>query len=78
MSAGKGFADVVYIPLKKEDPALIIELKRNSCAETALNQIKEKQYFESFSNYSGKILFIGINYDDENKTHECKIESFEK
>lgn len=78
MTAGKGFADVVYIPLKNSEPALIVELKRNSCAESALNQIKEKKYFESLSNYSGKILFIGINYDENKKTHECKIESFEK
>ena len=78
MTAGKGFADVVYLPIKNTDPALIIELKRNSCAETALNQIKEKKYFESLSNYTGKILFIGINYDEETKTHECKIDIFKK
>ena len=78
MTAGKGFADVVYIPLKKEEPALIIELKRNGSAESALNQIKEKKYFESLSHYKGQIIFIGINYGEETKKHECKIERFEK
>ena len=45
MTKGKGFSDVVYIPLKEPAPAIIIELKKASCADTALNQIKEKQYF---------------------------------
>ncbi len=78
MTTGKGFADVVYIPLKKSEPAIIVELKRNSCAESAINQIKEKQYFDSLSNYTGVIVFVGINYDEQTKTHECKIEKFEK
>lgn len=78
MTAGKGFADVVYIPLKPEDPAMIIELKRNDCAQSAIDQIKEKKYFESLSHYSGNLLFIGIDYDEKAKTHTCKIERFEK
>ena len=78
MTTGKGFADVVYIPLKSENPAIIVELKRNSCTETALNQIKEKNYFQSLSNYSGNLLFVGINYDEKSKKHQCKIEKFVK
>ncbi|MBQ3801757.1 MAG: AAA family ATPase [Treponema sp.] len=78
MTAGKGFADVVYIPIFPDLPALIIELKRNGSAESALTQIKEKRYFESLSQYSGNILFIGINYDEKEKKHECKIERFVK
>ena len=30
MTTGKGFADIVYIPIKKNIPAITIELKRNS------------------------------------------------
>ena len=78
MTTGKGFADVVYIPLKPENPAIIIELKRNSCTETALNQIKEKNYFHSLSNYSGNLLFVAINYDEKSKKHQCKIERMVK
>lgn len=78
MTTGKGFADVVYIPLKSDLPALIIELKHNKSAESALSQIKEKRYFDSLSAYKGNILFIGINYDEKEKTHECKIEMFVK
>ena len=77
-STGKGFADVVYIPVKAEDPAMIIELKRNGSEGSALDQIKEKRYFESLSHYHGNLLFVGINYDEKEKTHTCKIETFEK
>ena len=59
-------------------PALIIELKRNGSTETALNQIKEKKYFDPLNNYFGEILFIGINYDEETKKHSCKIERLVK
>ena len=78
MTTGKGFADVVFIPFVQNLPAIIIELKRNGSAETALNQIKEKQYFDSLCAYSGKLLFVGINYDENSKTHTCKIEEFVK
>ena len=78
MSTGKGFADVVYIPLHNSDPAIIIELKRNSCTETALNQIKEKKYFDSLSHYEGNLIFVAINYDEKSKKHECNIEHFIK
>ena len=76
MTAGKGFVDVVYIPVKNVDPAMIIELKRNSCAESAIDQIRNRQYFESLAHYQGNLLFVGINYDEKEKTHSCHIEKF--
>ena len=78
MTAGKGFADVVFIPFVPNIPALIIELKRNGSAMSAIEQIKDKNYFDSLSSYSGNLLFVGINYDENTKTHECKIEEFVK
>ena len=78
MTTGKGFADVVFIPFVPDIPALIIELKRNGSTESALNQIREKKYFDSLEHYSGNLLFVGVNYDEETKTHECKIEQFVK
>ena len=80
MTTGKGFADVVFIPFvdDKKYPAMIIELKRNGSADSAITQIREKQYFDSLAAYSGDLLFVGINYDEDSKTHECKIEKFIK
>ncbi|MBR2835932.1 MAG: hypothetical protein IKE43_09545 [Coriobacteriales bacterium] len=67
MTSGKGFADVVYIPLKQTDPALIIELKRNGSTQSALDQIIQKRYFDSLDQYTGNLLFVGINYDEKTK-----------
>ena len=78
MTAGKGFADVVFIPFTDNDPAMIIELKRNSSADSALSQIRERRYFDSLSHYKGNLLFVAINYDEKNKTHSCHIERFNK
>lgn len=78
MTTGKGFADVVFIPFVPNLPAMIVELKRNGSTESALNQIKEKKYFASLEHYTGDLLFVGVNYDEEKKTHECRIEKFVK
>ena len=77
MPAGKGFADFVFLPKTEyvdDYPALLVELKWNKTAQTALKQIKEKNYPESLFKYSGKILLIGISYDKKTKEHQCVIE----
>lgn len=78
MTAGKGFADVVYLPFEDKDPAMIIELKHNHTADSAVNQIREKRYFESLAHYQGNLLFVGINYDEKTKAHTCRITRFRK
>ncbi|MBO5551957.1 MAG: AAA family ATPase [Lachnospiraceae bacterium] len=78
MTTGKGFADVVFIPFVPDIPAMIIELKHNKCAESALDQIKEKKYYDSLADYQGGLLFVGVSYDEKDKTHECRIERFVK
>ena len=78
MTTGKGFADVVFIPYVPDIPALIIELKHNKSAESAIDQIRKRKYFDSLSQYSGDLLFVGISYDEKTKLHTCKIEKFEK
>ena len=78
MTSGKGFADVVYIPLNKKLPAMVIELKHNKSSESALQQIKDKKYFDSMERYTGKVLLVGINYDEKTKEHTCNIEQWMK
>lgn len=80
MPAGKGFADLVFLPRPQhmEKPALIIELKWDKDADTAIKQIHEKNYDGALSSYAGKVLLVGINYDKKTKEHECKIEQVEK
>ena len=81
LPTGRGFADFVFIPkpeYKNDYPALVIELKWNQNAQTALQQIKEKNYPESILNYMGNILLVGINYDKVSKEHTCRIEAYGK
>ena len=69
---GRGFADFVFIPkpdYEQEYPVLVVELKWNKNAKTALEQIKEKKYPESVSRYAGEMLLVGINYDKKTKEH---------
>lgn len=78
MTTGKGFADVLFIPFVDDKPALIIELKHNKSAESAIDQIRRKQYYDSLEHYHGSLLFVGINYDEQEKSHRCRIERFVK
>ena len=71
--AGKGFADMVFIP-KKDGPAMIIELKWKKDAETAIKQIKEKKYPEGLKKYADNLLLVGISYDPKTRKHTCIIE----
>ena len=76
-ATGKGYADLVMIPRRNvSKPALVIELKFNNTADTAIDQIKRKQYPAKIAEYTGDILLVGINYDRETKQHTCKIENF--
>ena len=80
LTTGKGFADLVYVPVEKEPehPAMIFELKHNQSTGKALQQIQSKQYFEALDNYKGHLLFVAINYDQDTKKHECEITEWEK
>ena len=78
-ATGKGFADLVMIPRKNvSSPAIIVELKYNQDADTAISQMLRKQYPAKVADYSGEMLLVGINYDKERKTHQCQIVKVEK
>ena len=79
MPAGKGFADFIFIPRANAGsrPAMVIELKYNKDADTAIKQIKEKRYHGALEGYTDKILLVGVSYDSEGvdkKKHSCEIE----
>ena len=77
LPTGRGFADVVFLPLPHTNkPALVVELKYNKTADTAIQQIKDRHYTQALEGYSGEILLVGINYDKDNadKPHSCIIE----
>ena len=79
LPAGKGFADIVFLPHKYSDkPAMVVELKWDQSAETAIKQIKDKNYVQALEQYTGEILLVCVNYDKESKKHQCVIEKFYK
>lgn len=66
---GKGFADIVYLPLTgySGNPVIVVELKWDKSAKAAIAQIRERQYPESLKLYSGELLLVGIDYDKKQK-----------
>ncbi|MCC8101939.1 MAG: ATP-binding protein [Clostridiales bacterium] len=80
LPTGKGFADYAFIPGRDTDkPAMIIELKFDKDADTAIRQIHENRYEGDLKNHFGNLLLVGINYDKnakgaDAKKHRCVIE----
>lgn len=81
LPTGRGFADFVFIPKPEyisTYPAMVVELKWNKSAATAMQQIRERRYPDSIAHYTGDILLVGISYDKKSKVHECLIEKLNK
>ena len=81
LPSGRGYADVVFLPLPSvKKPALVVELKYDRTVTAAIQQIKDRHYTQALEGYMGEILTVGINYDrdDANKHHSCVIERLEK
>ncbi len=75
LPAGKGFADMVFLPRKGSDrPALLVELKWDQSAQGAIDQIKDRRYAGALLTYQGEVLLVGINYQKKTKAHSCRIE----
>ena len=75
MPAGKGFADMVFVPLRNSTrPAIVVELKYDKTVKAAIDQIKKKNYPECLKGISNKILLVGINYDKAKGEHQVLIE----
>ena len=79
LPAGKGFADIVLLPRPTcQKPAIVLELKYDHSAETAITQIHNNHYGVALQSYFGDVVLVGINYDKKTKLHECKIERITK
>ena len=77
--AAKGFADLVFIPRANagKRPAMVVELKYNQSADSAIQQIEDCRYHGALSGYSDRILLVGVNYNADGadkKKHTCVIE----
>ncbi len=77
--SGIGYVDMAFIPKRKTDmPVILVELKWNKTAKSAIAQIKSRDYPFALKDYGGEILLVGINYDENTKKHTCKIEKYTK
>ena len=81
LDTGKGYADLTYIPKNPNIPAMLIELKYEKSAKTAISQIRQQRYPDRLGQYKGNLILIGINYDKtvskrnaSFKHHSCVIE----
>ncbi len=77
LPAGKGYADIVFLPLPYTNkPAMVVELKYDRSVSAAIQQIKDRKYIQALEGYTGEILLVGVNYnkDNANKPHSCVIE----
>ncbi|MCD8109601.1 MAG: ATP-binding protein [Clostridiales bacterium] len=81
--AGTGYVDYIFYPFRRDDDALIIELKVDHTVDEAIEQIKDRQYVLRFMGkpgqkpeYTGRVLAVGIAYHrkDTAKRHECRVE----
>lgn len=53
--------------IKTEKYIYVIEIKRDSSAESALQQIKDKDYSLKFSSDPRKVFLVGVNFSTEKK-----------
>lgn len=75
LPSGHGYADVVYLPKRRSAlPAMIIELKWNKTSQSAIDQIRDRNYPAILQGYIGDILLVGVSYDAGTKKHSCTIE----
>lgn len=84
LDSGKGYVDIAYLPAPKHPgiPALVVELKYDKTAETAMSQIRRQKYPDRLEHYKGNILLVAVNYDKdlpntnpEFKHNRCIIEN---
>jgi hypothetical protein len=83
LDSGKGYADIAFLPQPEhaDRPALVVELKYDRDADTALSQIRSRNYPARLRHYANNMLLVGVNYDREvpagspgYKHHTCVIE----
>ena len=79
LPSGHGFADIVYLPKRyARIPALVVELKWDDPVDSALEQIRSRNYPKVLKDYGGPILLVGITYSKKTKEHSAVIERLQK
>lgn len=53
---------------------ILIELKYDKAVDTAIEQIKRRQYPNKVAQYTDDLLLVGVTYERDTKMHQCCIE----
>ena len=69
--------DLVYEPITRKHPLILIEFKYDGSAEEAIAQIKTQEYFKRYAGQYRNIIIVGINYSTKTKDHRCLIEKLD-
>ncbi|MDR1539477.1 MAG: ATP-binding protein [Clostridiales bacterium] len=80
LASGKGYIDLLFLPRPHyfEKPAILVELKWDKTAKSAIDQVKEKNYPQKILQYTGNIILVGLTYEKVSKSRTCVIEQFYK
>jgi hypothetical protein len=66
----------IDLVLESDTSVYLFELKVNSSAKAALEQIKEKKYYEKYLNIQKEVLIIGVNFSlEERNVTDWVVES---
>ena len=49
---------------RMDKPALVINMEYNHSAETAIDQVRRKDYPAKVAEYTGEVLLVGIDKDN--------------
>jgi hypothetical protein len=71
VKTNKGRMDAV---IETKERIYIFEFKINKTAKIALDQIKEKEYYQKYLSQEKELVLLGVNFD----TKTANIESWEK
>ena len=74
LPSGHGYADIAYVPRHgSPKPALVVELKWNDTAESAIDHILANDYPAFLRNLDVPIVLAAVTYDAKTKAHTCRI-----
>ena len=57
-----------------QNELIVFELKYDKAVDTAIEQIKRRQYPAKVAQYTDNLLLVGITYKRDTKEHWCCIE----
>ena len=72
-----GRSDITFVPYDNNHIPFIVELKVNKTPDSAIEQIKNNKYINTLGDYHGKVLLLGISYDEKTLKHDSKVEIIE-